>query len=202
MFTVSTLRYVPNALTVARILMTPVVLVLCTVPTFAAQASAVVLFVLASLSDYYDGKLAREMGARSRLGQFLDPLADKILVLGVFGVLAVYEPESVPWWAVAAIAARDAVVTGVRSWNEAQGRTLQTFRVAKAKTMSQLAFLFGMLVLRAAAHGPPLLADRADWLLHDSGIPFALAVGVVAITVGTGALYVLAPREESLPADA
>jgi CDP-diacylglycerol--glycerol-3-phosphate 3-phosphatidyltransferase len=200
MFTVSTLRYVPNVLTVARILMTPVVLLLCTVPTFAAQSGAVVLFVLASLSDYYDGKLARAMGARSRFGQFLDPLADKVLVLGVFGLLAMYEPQAVSWWAVVAIAARDAVVTGLRSWHETQGRTLRTFRIAKAKTLSQLAFLFGMLVLRAMSHLPVGVADRARWLLDDSSIPYVLMVGVVAITVGTGLLYAVAPHEESISA--
>lgn len=198
MFTVSTLRHVPNALTIARIVMTPVVLLLCSMPTFAAQGGAVVLFVLASLSDYYDGKLAREMEARTRLGQFLDPLADKILVLGVFGVLAVYEPQAVPLWAVLAIAARDVIVTGVRSWNEAQGRTLRTFRIAKAKTLSQLAFLFGMLVLRASTYLPPPIADGARWMLADSGIPLALLVFVVVITVGTGALYVFAPREDAV----
>lgn len=198
MLTVSTLRHVPNVLTVIRILLTPVVLLLCAWPTAWAQSGAVVLFVLASLSDYYDGKLAREMEARSRLGQFLDPLADKILVLGVFGALALYEPTVVPVWAVLAIAARDVVVTGVRSWNEAQGRTLRTFRIAKAKTLSQLAFLFGVLVLRALRYVPST-ADGAHWLLRESGIPYVLMLLVVAITVGTGALYVFAPSEETLP---
>lgn len=197
MLTVSTLRHVPNVLTVVRILLTPIVLLLCAWPTAWAQSGAVVLFVLASLSDYYDGKLAREMDVRSRLGQFLDPLADKILVLGVFGALAVYEPDVVPVWAVLAIAARDVVVTGVRSWNEAQGRTLQTFRIAKAKTLSQLAFLFGVLVLRALRHVPST-ADGAQWLLRESTIPYGLLLLVVAITVGTGALYIFAPREETL----
>lgn len=192
------MRYIPNALSVARIVLTPVVLLLLTVSTLLAQTSAVVLFVLASASDYYDGKIAREMGARSRLGQFLDPLADKILVLGVFGMLSVLEPHVVPLWAVLVIAARDVVVTILRSWAESKGRTLRTFRVAKAKTMSQLAFLFGMLVLRATVHLPDPFARGARWLLDASGIPYVLLWIVVILTVGTGLLYVLQPEEDTI----
>lgn len=192
------MRYIPNALSVARIVLTPVVLLLLTVPTLLAQSAAVMLFVAASASDYYDGKLARQMGARSRLGQFLDPLADKILVLGVFGMLAVLEPQAVPLWAVLVIAARDLLVTGLRSWAESQGRTLRTFRAAKAKTMSQLAFLFGMLVLRATTHLPGTLSGGARWLLHDSLVPYACLWIVVLLTVGTGALYVLHPQDDTI----
>lgn len=190
-------HYIPNTLTAARILLTPCLLVLITVPTATGQLGAVLLFVTASVSDYYDGKLARAMGVRSRLGQFLDPLADKILVLGTFSVLALYEPQAVPPWAVVAIAARDLLVTGLRTWAESQGQTLRTFRVAKAKTLSQLAFLFGMLVLRAAAHVPAVSEDAA-WLLRDSAAPYAALLGVVALTVGTGLLYAVAPRQESV----
>ena len=101
MLTPAAMRYIPNLLTAARIVLTPAVLLLLTVPSLAGQTAAVVLFVAASVSDYYDGALARRIGARSRLGQFLDPLADKILVLGVFATLAVLEPDIVPWWSPA-----------------------------------------------------------------------------------------------------
>lgn len=194
--TSAALQHIPNLLTVARILMTPVVLLLLTVPTAWGQGGAVVLFVAASVSDYYDGVLARRMGARTRLGQFLDPLADKVLVLGTFAMLAVVEPASVPLWAVLAIAGRDLVVTAIRTWAESQGRTLRTFRIAKAKTMSQLAFLFGMLVLRTATHVPGL-APGARAVL-DGPLPYGTLLLVVALTVGTGLLYVLQPQEEKM----
>lgn len=198
MYTSADYRYVPNLLSVARILVTPLLLVLLTVPSSVGQVSAVALFVLASLSDYYDGVLARRFQVRSRLGQYLDPLADKILVLGTFGMLAVQEPAIVPWWAVVLIGGRDAAVTALRSWVEAGGRTLRTYRAAKAKTMLQLAFLFGVLTLRAATHLSPPVAGWAAWVLHDSVLPgLALAV-VVGVTVATGALYFLAPTDERL----
>jgi CDP-diacylglycerol--glycerol-3-phosphate 3-phosphatidyltransferase len=188
-------------LTVTRILVTPLLLLLLTVPGAEGQASALALFVLASLSDYYDGVLARRFQVRSRLGQYLDPLADKILVLGTFGMLAFEEPALVPWWAVVVIAFRDVAVTGLRSWAEAWGKTLHTYQIAKLKTTLQLAFLFGVLVLRTATHLSPPVRQWAAWVLHESALPgIALAV-VVGFTVATGALYLVAPAEEQVEAE-
>lgn len=196
MYTSAGLRYIPNLLTVGRILVTPLLLVLVTVPNQTGQVGAVLLFVLASLSDYYDGVLARRYEVRSRLGRFLDPLADKILILGTFAVLAMEAPDLVPWWAVAVIALRDVAVTGLRSWAEVRGRSLRTYSVAKAKTMIQVAFLFGILVLRAATHMSPPFRAGARWILYESSVPgLALAI-VVGFTLATGALYVIAPVEE------
>ena len=198
MYTSAGLRYIPNLLTVGRILVTPLLLVLLSVQSQAGQMSAVFLFVLATLSDYYDGVLARRYGVRSRLGQYLDPLADKVLVLGTFIALALEAPDLVPWWAVVAIALRDIVVTALRSWAEAQGQTLHTFRVAKAKTMVQVAFLFGILVLRAATYMSPPFEGAARWILFDSGLPGLALTVVVGVTLATGALYVVAPVEENM----
>jgi CDP-diacylglycerol--glycerol-3-phosphate 3-phosphatidyltransferase len=196
MYTSAGFRYIPNLLTVARILVTPLLLVLLTVQSPGGQASAVALFVVASLTDYYDGVLARRFQVRSRLGQYLDPLADKILVLGTFGMLAFQAPTLVPWWAVVLIALRDVAVTGLRSWVEAGGATLQTYRVAKAKTMLQLAFLFGVLVLRFATHLSPPFRDWAIWILRDSALPGVALAGVVGFTLATGALYFVSPTQE------
>lgn len=201
MYTSAVLRHIPNVLTVGRILVTPLLLLLLSVPSQAGQMSAVCLFVLASLSDYYDGVLARRLGVRSRLGQYLDPLADKVLVLGTFIALALEAPDLVPWWAVTAIALRDVAVTALRSWTEAHGRTLHTYRVAKAKTMIQVAFLFGVLVLRAATYLSPPFRGGAEWVLYDSGLPGLALIGVVGFTLATGALYLVAPVEENMDLD-
>jgi len=201
MYTSAALRYIPNLLTVGRILVTPLLLLLLSVQSQAGQMSAVFLFVLASLSDYYDGVLARRFGVRSRLGQYLDPLADKVLILGTFIALTLEAPDLVPWWAVVAIALRDVIVTILRSWAEARGQTLHTYRVAKGKTMMQVAFLFGVLTLRAATYMSPPVRDVARWLLYDSGIPGLALTVVVGFTLATGALYVFAPAEEKADLD-
>ena len=78
------MKHVPNALTIGRILVTPLALWGLATGTFWGQFTGASLFILAAISDYWDGKLARQYGVGSRIGQFLDPLADKVLVLGAF----------------------------------------------------------------------------------------------------------------------
>lgn len=192
--TPTTIRYIPNALTIGRIALTPLVLLLLSWPTLTGQAGALVLFIVASASDYLDGWLARSYGARSRLGKFLDPLADKVLVLGTFIMLAAMYPAVVPWWAVLLIAVRDVVVTGLRTRAEAAGRSIRTLPLAKSKTMAQLAYLVGMLALLTATYVPGAVQEPARWILHETAWPVALLMLVVALTLLTGALYFFPQR--------
>lgn len=188
------MKFVPNAITISRIVLTPILLVLLFTGTLFGYAGALTLFVVAAISDYVDGQVARRYGVRSRLGQFLDPFADKVLVLGTFTALAVLLPALVPWWAVLLIALRDVGITALRMWAEARKRTLRTIPMAKAKTALQLTFLIGVLVLLTARHPrmPAVIAEAGRWMLDGPGaiIPFILLMLVVAVTVFTGLWYV------------
>lgn len=192
------MKHVPNALTIGRIVVTPVLLVLLLTETLLGQALGLTLFVLAAISDYLDGKIARSYEVKSRLGQFLDPFADKVLVLGTFTVLIFLLPDAVPWWAVALIALRDLLVTVMRSWAEAHGRSLRTLPMAKTKTAVQLTFLITILVVMLAARLPGVLGQVGQWILA-SWIPFAGMMVVTVFTVLTGVLYLLR-QEYSSPA--
>lgn len=184
------MKYVPNALTISRIVVTPLVLAALLTNTLWGHVSALILFVLAAISDYVDGRLAREYELHSRLGQFLDPFADKVLVLGTFVTLWWIVPEIVPWWAVVLIALRDALVTGMRTWAETHGRSIPTLRVAKWKTTVQLVFLIGMLVLFTTTKLPwEAVQEGGRWVLASS-IPYLFMLFVVAFTVYTGVVYV------------
>ena len=193
------MKHLPNALTILRVVLTPVVLVGVWRGGFAWHLVAVVAFIVAAISDYWDGHFARLHATASRFGQFLDPLADKILVLGTFAVLAHVRPEVVPWWAVVLIAIRDIGVTVLRSVVEARGHSLRTLPMAKTKTALQLTFLIAVLVFMTVEHGigidgvVGMLAVAAGWLLT-SPIVFLLLMALVAVTVGTGMLYVVQPQ--------
>lgn len=188
---------VPNALTVLRIALTPVVLVGVWRGGVGGYALAAVVFIVAAISDWLDGHLARRHATHSRMGRFLDPLADKVLVLGTFGVLALRHPELAPVWAVALIALRDIGVTVLRSVVESRGRSLRTLPFAKTKTALQLTYLIAVLVfLTARAFGGPL-GDVAAWVLA-SPILLVLLFVLVALTVGTGLMYAVR-REEVHP---
>jgi CDP-diacylglycerol---glycerol-3-phosphate 3-phosphatidyltransferase len=145
----------PNLLSLFRIALVPVLVVLLRDPRPLAGAVAAILFVLGSLSDYYDGYLARKHGIVTTLGKFLDPLADKLLVVSVLimivampclpehGILC--EPR-VPSWLVVLIVGREIAVTGLRSIASSEGITLGAEELGKYKTIFQIFALTGLLL--------------------------------------------------------
>ena len=101
-----------NLITVGRIALVPVFVVVAYGETARAAAVAFVVFAIASASDSLDGYVARRHRTVSRAGQFLDPLADKLLILGSLASLALV--GDLPWWAVIVIGLREAAVTALR----------------------------------------------------------------------------------------
>ncbi len=189
------MKHLPNALTIARMVLAPAVFVCLWQHTFTGNLLALIFFVAAAISDYWDGRFARMHQTGTRLGQFLDPLADKILVLGTFIVLAWLYPRLAPWWAVALIALRDVGVTALRSYVESKGHSLRTLPLAKWKTTLQLTFLISVLFFLTFKHPimPAWVQELSTWMLYGP-ILFALLIVLVAVTVGTGLLYFVKPE--------
>lgn len=152
--TINRAASLPNLITLARALLVPVVFwLLVTGRTQAAFA----LFVLAGISDAVDGFLAKRYGWQTTLGAYLDPLADKLLIVSIFVALGVL--GELPSWIVIAVVSRDIliVLAVLLSWLLGRPMRIQPSRVSKANTTSQI-------VLAAA-----VLADEAyglglDWL--------------------------------------
>jgi len=182
------MKYLPNALTITRILVTPFLLTLLFFDSLVGYGWALALFVYASISDWADGKVARHYGTGSALGQFLDPIADKVLVLGTFIALVFILPEYVTWWLVALIALRDVSVTGLRLWLKRGGKTLKTSRWAKLKTTFQLTFLIAVLLLLT---GSKTVEPVRGWAIMTLESPFIFwgLVAVTAVTLWTGLQY-------------
>ena len=198
------MKHVPNALTAGRIVAAPAALYLLWTGTPGGQTAGTALFIVAAITDYLDGRLARDYGVTSRLGQFMDPLADKILVLGGFALVPFLEPIGqglaapagawLPWTAIGAIAARDAAVTALRASYERRGVSLQTSNAAKWKTAWQLTFLIAAFVFLSATHLRPLggtVGTLGRTLGHVLAGPAPLVFLLVtaAVTVYTGWLY-------------
>lgn len=166
----------PNWVTFARILLIPIFLLLAYRPSRAAAVGALVIFLVASLSDSLDGYLARKGGLESRLGAFLDPLADKLLIGAALVVLV--DARAFPLWAALVIAVREIAVQIVRSMIVNAGGSLPASRRAKEKTMLQVAMVSWWL----------LPWDRVTF------IHYALLAAAVVWTVWTGAEYLIAYR--------
>ena len=180
----------PNCLTALRIALTPIFLLLLFADTWYWKSLAFVVFSAASLTDLYDGKLARAGNQETPLGRFLDPLADKILVTSALVALAFN--KMVNFWIVLPLVGRDILITGIRLYGLSRGKQMVTTRLAKWKTVAQLiTVLFILLVIgveetieRFAANSSFFLDDQLIQLLAN-----VLLAGVLLLTLLSGFHY-------------
>ncbi|MCL5021001.1 MAG: CDP-diacylglycerol--glycerol-3-phosphate 3-phosphatidyltransferase, partial [Bacteroidetes bacterium] len=134
----------PNQLTVLRILLTPLFVILLVSGNIFFKELSVAVYAAAALTDWYDGWVARKFGTVTKWGNFLDPLADKILTSSAFMAFAWL--GLVGWWMVWAIVVRDISITLLRSFAEFRGHGLHTNFSAKVKTFTQMVFIYGVLI--------------------------------------------------------
>ena len=133
----------PNILTVGRILVTPLFIILLFYDHPYAKSWALFIFVAAMLTDIFDGYYARRYNLVTDYGRFLDPLADKIMVLSALISFAVM--NVVPYWMVSLIIFRDVFITGLRMAMSSKNKTMVTSKIAKRKTLSQVLIIIFIL---------------------------------------------------------
>ena len=133
-----------NILTLVRILLVPLYLWLFAGKTPVTVVLALIVFVIAAVTDLYDGKLARSRKEITKLGKFMDPLADKFLVIGA--LVQFWVMGLVNIWLVGIIILRDVWVTLMRIIAISQGKELKTSRDAKLKTTIQLTVVITTIV--------------------------------------------------------
>lgn len=138
------LMNLPNILTLARIAAAPVVIALL---MFESQENcfwAAAIFSVAAITDWLDGYLARKWQIVTVLGKFLDPLADKLVVMAA--LIMLIPLDRVPAWAVFIILAREMIVTGLRSIASAEGIVIAASDLGKYKTIFQMVAIIGLLL--------------------------------------------------------
>jgi CDP-diacylglycerol--glycerol-3-phosphate 3-phosphatidyltransferase len=134
----------PNLLTMGRIAAIPLVLWLMWQDTRVSNFWAMMVYSLAAVTDFVDGYLARRMGLISVLGKFLDPLADKLIVLATLVLMV--EQGRVPAWAVIIIAARELSVTALRTIAMSEGVVMEASRGGKDKTAVQMVAVLTLIL--------------------------------------------------------
>ena len=159
----SQLGALPNLLSLGRIALVPVIAALVYSSTPAARLVAGGLFVVACITDFLDGWLARRHGITTALGQFLDPLADKLLVCTALIMMVGHGPSPrVSAWMVAVIVVRELAVTGLRGIAVREGVVLPAEELGKYKVVFQMFAVDGLLIHhRYGIPGIPLAIDFA-----------------------------------------
>ena len=172
----------PNLLTLSRILAVPILVFLLWKPSWFDYAITFVLYCLVGITDYFDGYLARAQGTVSRLGQFLDPIADKIMVASVIVMLVARPPvDSAPiiadWHLIPAlvILLREIIVSGLREFLASLRISIPVSQLAKWKTTLQLVALGALILAGALPHW--------EWV-HVVGLTSLWAAAALTLVTG------------------
>lgn len=191
----------PNSLTFLRIVLSPIFAFLLFSESSFWKQIALIVYIVAALTDWYDGWVARRYGYISRWGKFFDPLADKIL--SAAALFAFVYLQLIDAWMVWVIVLRDFLITGLRTLAEYRDRPIVTSRTAQAKTFGQFVVIYYILILYVAKSVPLLqrhFGDLIDTLLHPQ-VLFGMMLVVTLSNVGTAVLYLFDNRKflEELP---
>ena len=190
----------PLALVYARILAVVPIVLLLQVGDEHSATWAFLIFSLAALSDAVDGRLARRMDQVTRLGTFLDPLADKLLVIGT--LIPLQAVGLVPPWIVVVIVARELAVTNLRAIASARGYSVGASLFGKVKTIFQTCSAAGLLLLFAVPSLPLAylaysLLSAAVALTIVSGVDYLWKASFAIAGRGVPERWRLAPRDGS-----
>ena len=184
---------IPNILTVMRIFLTPIFIICLFSDFFGAQLWALIIFIVASITDAYDGYLARKNNMVTNTGRFLDPLADKILVSSAFISFSIMGLIDI--WMVALIIFRDLFVTSLRVLLSRKGFIMITSKIAKSKTAVQIGIIiFTLLFLTLKAFNWVLLEDYLIFI-NEYQLVYYLTMITVIFTVYTGYNYIQENRK-------
>lgn len=185
----------PNRLSIIRILLSPVFMLLLIDNRLESRIAALIVFTVASLTDLYDGYLARKYGWITNLGKFLDPLADKLLIS--LALIGLNQINLIPVWALYLVIGRELLVTGLRSIAAYAGVLIVPSGMGKYKTSTQMLSVFCYLLFSVIFHdysgriaflsGRGLdLSSGTDFLLLSADILLLVAV---LLSILSGADY-------------
>ena len=192
----------PNTLTVSRLFAAVIVMLAMALPIPFSTSLAFAVFVAASITDYWDGKLARMHYGVTAFGKLMDPLADKVLVCAALvsfvGIRLPFEPvySLVPAWVVVVIIAREFAVTGLRLLvaTREQGQIISAGSWGKLKTVWQMIAIISTFVLLAAREDVFRFLDLSEAFLRQYDAAFVitswiLSTLVVVVTLISGWKY-------------
>ena len=163
----------PNKLSLLRVALVPVMVGLCYLPGRTGAWSAGAVFALASFTDYLDGHLARSRNLITDFGKFIDPLADKLLVLSAMIMLV--HTGQLPAFVPVIVLARELAVDGLRMMAAGKGQVIAAGKLGKLKTVSQMALI--------------LLLFFTQWQAGSNWFTVLLCAWVAVITLWSGVDY-------------
>ena len=182
-----------NRLTLSRLALTILFVAALNSSWQYARTAALVIFLVAGVTDFVDGEIARRYARVTNFGKLMDPLVDKIMIAAAF--ISLVPLKAIPAWAATTVVARDFLITGLRMMASTQGQVLPAERLGKQKTSWQVVtviFFLGLLSLNELRYAD----ERSTWWLrawNDAG-PVLVWI-TVALTIYSGVGYAWRHRE-------
>ena len=196
-----------NKLTMGRIIAIPFFILFMFIGNIYTRVAALLIFILAALTDVYDGIIARHREEVTNFGKFIDPLADKLIVSAAFISFVQLRELSIPAWMVILVISREFIITGLRSVAASRGTIISASLSGKFKTTSQMVVIITILiilivnaVLKNYWHTTPLeLQAFLDWkrvlgYILDRA-PYWLMLVVTILTVISGFNYIFKNKQ-------
>lgn len=179
----------PNKLTISRIILAGIFILFLFIKGPGAKFIALALFLTACVTDYYDGYLARKNSMITDFGRFMDPIADKVLILSAF--LAFVELRIVPAWMVMVIITREFIITGIRFLALSKKKVLAAEIAGKHKTISQIVsvlFILIFLIIKESGF-------TFRYVHHYRSFIYVLMSITVLMTLVSGVSYMIKNRD-------
>jgi CDP-diacylglycerol--glycerol-3-phosphate 3-phosphatidyltransferase len=186
-----------NRLTISRLVMTVVFVAALNWNWPYARTVALIIFILAGVTDFFDGEIARRYGEVTNFGKLMDPLVDKIMMAAAF--ISLVPLGAIPAWAATTVVARDFLITGLRLMASARGQVLPAERLGKHKTSWQIITVVFFLVLLSARELSYGDAAGGWWLRAWNRAGPVLVWITVVLTVYSGLRYAWRHRDVIAP---
>lgn len=174
----------PNSISLFRVLMVPVLMVAMLIDRPASDIVAIVVFLAAAGSDSLDGYIARRRHQTTVMGAFLDPLADKLLVIAA--LVSLVELNDLSAWVAMVVIARELAVSGLRMVAAVQNIVISASKWGKLKTTSQMVAVAALII------EPRWL--KPEWTLWGQSVTWYLVLIMLVLTVVSGAEYFIRAR--------
>jgi len=203
---------IPNFLSLLRIFLIPLFLYLFFIPKVEPRIWALIVFGIASLTDLLDGWSARKLGQESDIGQFLDPFADKLLVIAALIAFLILDPL-IPIWMIIVIVGRDILITLARYLAMKKNTVIKTSKFGKIKTafqMISIIIIIMVFIVRSSMESIPHQIIVDGYLKYNSAFqiynsinpnkwlilgPYCLMTIVTLLTALSGLRYIITNRD-------
>jgi CDP-diacylglycerol---glycerol-3-phosphate 3-phosphatidyltransferase len=186
-----------NRLTISRLVLTILFVAALNSTWVYGSTAALIIFLLAGVTDFFDGEIARRYGSVTNFGKLMDPLVDKIMMAAAF--ISLVPLKAIPAWAATTVVARDFLITGLRLMAIARGQILPAERLGKHKTSWQIITVVFFLVLLSARELKYAEGESGWWFrAWNEGGPLLVWIAV-GFTVYSGLRYAWRHRDVIAP---